>query len=132
MLIVRYASDDMKPEAVVQQEIRLAAPGRGIYLWRNNNGAFYAESGQLVRYGLANESKKENEKFKSHDLIGLTQYVVRPEDVGKKIAIFTSLECKPEGWHYTATKREVGQLNWLALVRSLGGISKFLPSVQEL
>lgn len=122
----------MKPEVVVQQEVRLAAPGRNIYLWRNNNGAFYAESGQLVRYGLANESKKENAKFKSHDLIGLTQHVVRLEDVGKKIAIFTSLECKPEGWAYSGTKREVGQLNWRDLIISLGGISKFLSSVEEL
>lgn len=122
----------MKSEAQVQQLVRLAAPGRGIYLWRNNNGAYYDESGALRRYGLANESKKENEEFKSHDLIGLTQHVVRPEDVGKIIAIFTSLEVKPEGWGWTGTKREVGQLHWRDLIISLGGVSKFMSSVEEL
>lgn len=112
-------------EAVAQQQIRLQAPKHGVRLWRNNNGACYDQDGRLVRYGLANDSKQLSDKIKSSDLIGITPYTVRPDDTGKIIGVFTSIEVKAPGWVFNNTKREKAQAAWLQLVQSLGGFAQF-------
>lgn len=119
-------------EAAVQQQIRLEASRRGLRLWRNNNGATLDESGRMVRYGLANDSKALNSRIKSSDLIGITPYVVKPGDVGRTLGVFTSYEVKRTGWHYTGTPREIAQAAWVALVVSLGGIAKFVTRREDL
>ena len=113
-------------EAAVQQQVRLEASARGLRLWRNNNGATLDESGRMVRYGLANDSKALNNRIKSSDLIGITPYVVQPGDVGRTLGVFTSYEVKRTGWRYTGTPREIAQAAWIALVVSLGGVAKFV------
>jgi hypothetical protein len=86
------------------------------------------DTGQPVRYGLANESKKVNKKWKSGDLIGWRTVIITPEMVGRALAVFVSRECKPEGWTYSATDREVAQLNWANLVNAAGGDASFVAS----
>lgn len=119
-------------EASAQQRIRLAAPYHGVTLWRNNNGACTDENGNHVRYGLANDSSAMNKKIKSHDLIGITELTVMPYHVGSQLGIFTSIECKRPGWQYKGTPREVAQLKWANLIKSLGGISQFATDPAEL
>jgi len=124
---------DASPEAKVQQDIRLAAPKHGLRLWRNNNGACVDEkTGRLIRYGLANDSKKVNASIKSSDLIGITPVQVTTSDVGTVLGVFTSIEVKRSHWMYKGTDREKAQLKWLKLVISLGGLAKFATSAEDL
>ena len=118
------------PEGRVQQEIRIDAAHKGILLWRNNNGACEdSKTGRVIRYGLGNDSKKINSRIKSSDLIGVTPVVIGPEDVGRFVGIFTSLEVKRSGWVYKGTAREKAQLAWLRLVETFGGIARFTTGV---
>ena len=113
-------------EARVQSLIRVEAAQVGVWLTRNNVGAFMdPEGGRLVRYGLANESKAQNEQVKSGDLIGFRKRVILPADVGSTIAQFVSRECKAEGWRYSATKRECAQAAWRDFINANGGDAAF-------
>ena len=118
-------------EAAVQQRIRLGAFKRGDALWRNNNGATFDEDGRLIRYGLCNDSKAMNDKLKSSDLIGITPHLVTVQDVGSTVGIFTSIEVKKTGWAFRGSFREQAQLNWIQLVKKLGGRAQFATSAEE-
>ena len=113
-------------ESRQQSLIRLAAAQTGtVWLTRNNVGVLLDKTGRPVRYGLCNESKEQNEAIKSGDLIGWDSLLITPAHVGKTIAQFVSVECKEEGWTYSATDHERGQLNWANLVNSRGGKAFF-------
>lgn len=112
-------------EAGVQGAIRLAAPRHGGLLWRNNSGAASDEFGRTVRYGLANDSKKLNDVFKSSDLIGITPVTWQ----GRRFGVFTAVECKEPGWTKPRNDRDRAQANFLMTVESLGGIAMFANSV---
>lgn len=114
-----------KSEAWAQQRVRLEASKVGARLWRNNVGVLFDEDGRPIRYGLANDSKALNIQIKSSDLIGILPATIRPEDTGKTIGIFTSIEIKKPGWKYTGKDREAAQLAWINLIVSLGGIAAF-------
>lgn len=123
-------------EAAAQQEIRLSAPHHDMYLWRNNSGAFKNDSGRFVRFGLGNDSSKINAVMKSSDLIGFKRVLITPAHVGRLFAIFTAVECKPEGWHQIPSdKRAAAQGNYISLVNANGGLAAFMThaaSLQEL
>ena len=112
-------------EAWSQSMIRLEAPRFGIWLGRNNVGALLDKRGVPVRYGLANESKQQNEVMKSGDLIGIRAVLIQPWHVGTTIGQFVSRECKRPGWTYRGDAHEVAQANWAALVTKYGGDAKF-------
>ena len=57
--------------------------------------------------------------------------VITPEMVGTTVGVFTSFEVKRPGWKYTGTPREAAQESWLTLVRSLGGIARFVSSLGD-
>jgi len=117
---------DLKPEAVVQNIVRAEGSSKGLRLWRNNSGVAMDENGdRTVRYGLCNDSKKINKKIKSSDLIGIRPRFIMPADVGTVLGQFVARECKPTGWTYRSTEREVAQLKFLELVASLGGDASF-------
>lgn len=112
-------------EAAVQAQVRLEATEKGVKLWRNNVGALPDESGRLVRYGLANDSKELNKVIKSGDLIGWRSVLITPPMVGSRIAQFVSRECKEFGWRYTGKGREPAQLKWAELIIAAGGDAAF-------
>ena len=112
-------------EAWSQSMVRLEAPRYGIWLGRNNVGALLDKRGVPVRYGLANESKQQNEVMKSGDLIGIRAVLIQPWHVGTTIGQFVSRECKRPGWTYRGDAHEVAQANWAALVIKYGGDAKF-------
>ncbi len=116
---------DKRSEAYVQSEIRRLAPFHDVKLWRNNSGAMQDDRGNMVRFGLGNESKAINQKLKSSDLIGITPWVIKADDIGKTFGIFTAIECKAEGWKKISNKREQAQANYLRLVQKYGGIGYF-------
>ena len=112
-------------EAAVQNRVRLEASRNGCRLWRNNVGATYTDDGSFIRYGLTNDSQQMNAKMKSSDLVGIKPLLIKSEHVGSVIGVFLAREIKEGGWNYTGTDREVGQLNFLKLVASLGGDAAF-------
>lgn len=115
-----------KTEAYTQSQVRLEAPHKGVTLWRNNSGAFTnAETGQLVRFGLGNDSKQLNDSIKSADLIGWRPILITPAMVGKTIGQFVSRECKRPNWKWTGTERELAQRKWAQAVISGGGDASF-------
>ena len=113
-LVTRIRGDKRKDENAVIDATRLTASQSGVLSWRNNVGAGKLENGSFLRWGLANETKEQNTTLKSSDLIGIT-------DTGR----FWARECKRPGWVYTATPREVAQLNFINLINSLGGDAAF-------
>lgn len=112
-------------EARQQSLIRLDAAKSGLWLTRNNVGALIDERGVPVRYGLANESKAQNEQVKSADLIGIRSILIGPQHVGNVIGQFVSVECKHETWTFKGDKHETSQLNWANFVNSKGGFACF-------
>lgn len=87
-----------------------------IILFRNNVGVLVDKTGRPVRYGLANESKVMNEKYKSADLIGIKKVTITPDMVGQTIGQFVSIEIKTrEGVIKPA------QVSWKELIESYGG-----------
>lgn len=108
-------------EAAVQNHLRVTEANAGNLLFRNNVGAAQDDYGNHFRYGLANETKKQNEVLKSADLIGLRPVLIRQEHVGQTIGQFYSIEVKEAGWRYTGTQREQAQVNWANLINNNGG-----------
>jgi len=119
-------------EAAVQNRVLLEAPHAGVMLFRNNVGVLQDKNGRPVRYGLANDSKAVNERFKSGDLIGWRRKLITANMVGGHIAQFVSREVKEAGWRYTGTPREVAQLAWANLVLVAGGDACFVTGTGTL
>lgn len=74
-------------------------------------------NGRFIRWGLANESKAMNERFKSADLIGVRPVLITQEMVGTVIGQFASVEVKRTKGGVT----HEAQANWRDVVNSLGG-----------
>lgn len=117
----------LHPDYVVSSEtpnvklLRLKAAQNGDILWRNNNGAYMDDSGNFIRYGLANDSSAMNKLTKSSDCIGI-----------RKGGQFYCREIKRPGWKYHGTKAEVAQLNYIELVMAFGGDAGFATCVGDL
>lgn len=62
----------------------------------------------------------------SADLIGFKSYVVQPEDVGRRVAVFVSMEAK-EG----TGRMSPEQKNWRDQVQAAGGIAGEVRSVED-
>lgn len=112
-------------ESRQQALVRIEAAQLGVWLTRNNVGVLIDKEGRPVRYGLANESKKQNENVKSADLIGIRPILIGPHHVGKTIGQFVSREVKEAGWRFTGHGRETAQLAWLNFVNTKGGDAAF-------
>lgn len=129
----RVASDSDGSESRQQSLIRLELAKRGITLFRNNVGALpNPHTGQLVRYGLANDSKAINNVVKSGDLIGWVERLITPDMVGQQIAQFASVECKHEAWKWSGDKHELAQLKWIETVNRAGGYARFMYNLRHL
>jgi hypothetical protein len=129
-------SDDPHSESNVQSRTRLAAVAKHWRLWRNQRGAGKMESGNFIRYGLANDSKQLGDKLKSGDLIGWRPVIITPDMVGKVIAQFVSVECKAEDWAppplNTKDEAAAAQYRWAELVNKEGGYAVFINDPDKL
>ena len=128
-----------KSEAWSQQRVRFQVAHQGAFSWRNNVGATKAKEAHRcpacsyvfevkkppIRYGLANDSAQLNDKIKSADVILAIPRIIRPQDVGRTIAQFGSVECKRPGWTYTGKDGEPQQAAWAALINRIGGFATF-------
>jgi hypothetical protein len=98
-------------------------------LFRNNVGATQDETGRLIRFGLANESKQMNAMLKSSDYIGILPRVVTPQMVGQIHGIFLSREAKEPDWVFNPVDpHQAAQKRWNDLITSLGGDAGFATS----
>lgn len=122
--------EDDTPEESLQREIRLEGARLGKFLFRNNRGAGRIEDGRFIRWGLANDSKKTGDRWKSGDLIGIETMYVSIEMVleavaqglpGYKVGRFLSVEVKRGDWKPDGSVEEMAQIRWAAFVNSAGG-----------
>lgn len=122
----------MSSEDVVQQQIRLMAGYAGMTPMRNNVGACQDQTGRLIRYGLMNDSKALNERFKSSDLIIPRPMLITQEWVGHTVAVFSAIECKASDWKFRPTDdHAAAQQRFIDLVRAAGGFAGFARSVDD-
>lgn len=104
-------------ESTIQARIRLAI-AKYATVFRNNSGVAKYPDGSTVRYGVANPG--------GSDLIGWRSIVVTPDMVGKKLAIFTAIECKSKNGVVSGE-----QQTFLNAVRKAGGYSGVARSEQD-
>jgi len=119
-------------ETPVSQRVQLEAARNNVLLMRNNvgGGTFIdTRTGNTshLRWGLMNTSKRENEQFKSSDLIGVTPVQAYVQGVGWTVlGVFTAIETKASTWHFNQMdERAVAQKRFIDLVRSYGGYAGF-------
>lgn len=106
-------------ETTLQQQIRLAVGTRpDTRLFRNQTGALPdPRTGRLVTFGLARGSA---------DLIGWRTVTITPDMVGRRLAVFCSIEVK------TSTGRlRPEQQAWLGAVAGAGGVAGVARSVGD-
>lgn len=113
--------EDKSLEGEIQRGIRLEAARADKLLFRNNRGAGKMESGNFVRYGLANDSKKLGDAVKSADLVGIEKVLITPEMAGTYVGRFLSVEVKAGNWRYAGTPEEVAQVRWATAINAYGG-----------
>lgn len=119
-------------ESATASHIRLDAAQQGVDLWRNNTGAYQDDTGRWIRYGLCNESKKQNDLVKSSDYIGVTPVLITPDMVGQIIGVFTAVETKPSGWRLIPSdKRGFVQKAFHDIVLTGGGYAGFASTIEE-
>jgi len=108
---------NMASETTLLNRIRQAASRLSARVFRNNVGVAKYPSGHTVVYGLHPGSS---------DLIGWTTIEVTPSMVGRRVAVFTSLELK-QGSGRTTPEQDA----WLRAVREAGGIAAVVRSVED-
>ena len=121
----------MSKEHPIMQQMRLTLGAlTHVRAFRNNNGqAWYG----LRRHNQDGTTTIYNAKPitfglcpGSADLIGLTSIVITPEMVGRRVAVFTSIEAKGEH-----TPIQPGQPEWAHMVDYMGGLSGFARTPEE-
>lgn len=112
-------------EAAMQVNVTLEACRSGWRLWRNNVGACTDDTGRHIRYGLCNQSRRQNLILKSSDLIGIRPMRITKAMVGQTTGQFVAVEVKHRYWKPGSSDREKAQGAFLKLVRSLGGHAFF-------
>lgn len=120
-----------KSEAYVQSLIRLEATRHGCRLWRNNVGAgdvLNRKTGELsfIRWGLCNSSKRENERTKSSDSVGIKPVLITQDMVGTTMGQFIAREFKKENWKKGRDSHTEAQGRFIRIVNSLGGDACFV------
>ena len=101
-----------------------------VRLFRNNTGKFWAgdatrlkngdvliRNARLVDCGLCNGSS---------DLIGWVSRVIKAEDVGLSVAVFTAVEVKSSGGRVSPAQRQ-----FLDVVSGMGGASGVARSAED-
>lgn len=105
-------------EAGIKREIRLAIGGRDdTRLFNNPVGVAIYPDGSRVNYGL---------HVGAADCVGWRSVEITADMVGKRVAVFCSIEVKgPRG------RPTPEQKNWSEQVRAAGGLAGFARSVAD-
>lgn len=98
-------------ESVVLNQVFMLCAFGANKLFRNHQGA--AKKGNVwIRFGIGGTG--------GSDTLGWRSYVIRPEDVGKRIAVFAALEVKKTG---ELCEVDEDQVKFLVAVDQAGGIA---------
>ena len=106
----------MSSESSIQRAIRVRLSQLRKPFFRYQVGTYIGSDGSFVHVGEKGVS----------DLIGMTPYVVKPEDVGRTIAVFTALEVKTAKG---AIRKE--QAPFLRMVNANGGLGAIVRSPED-
>lgn len=105
-------------EKQIQTDILLRLSGTSeIRLFRNNVGVGYTRVGTPIRFGL---------RPGSADLIGWRSITITPDMIGRRVAVFLSVETKTEDGDMRPD-----QINWRQQVELAGGIACISRSVVD-
>lgn len=96
-------------EGKILKKLQILFTTVGARVFRNNVGLFETKDCRKVRTGLC---------VGSSDLIGWVPMVVTPEMVGKRVAVFTSIEVKTANTRTTPVQHA-----WIQAVNTAGGIA---------
>lgn len=127
--------NDSLTETAVQANCRLHAPSHGMFLGRNNNGAYNQKQPPSpgTRWGFCNDSANLNAVFKSSDLLGWKTITITPDMVGTQIAQFVAVEVKKPGWKLLPSdSRGHAQANFGNKVIAAGGLFAFIDNHEQL
>ncbi len=112
-------------ENPVVKRVMMEASRLDLRLLRNNRGLFWTlDKSRKTRAGL--EAKGAS------DLIGITTITIRPEDVGRRIGVFTAVEVKEPEWKKPSGETEEDQQNFINQVKLRGGIGFFINNHEKL
>lgn len=120
-------------ENSVAQRVALEESRLGILGMRNNVGACVDETGRLIRYGLMNESAKQNKIVKSSDRILCVPTWCYRENIGWAwLGAFGAIETKHSGWVFDQSdERAVAQDAFHRVIRSYGGFAGFATGPED-
>lgn len=121
-------------ENTVAQHVLNAAANLNINLMRNNVGVAIDETGRHIRYGLMNDSQKQNTEIKSSDYIGICPTWAYVDGIGWGwLGIFTAIETKRSNWVFDQTdKHSVAQSRFHDIVRGYGGFAGFATGPDDI
>jgi len=105
-------------ESALLRRVLIKLSDLGCRLFRNNCGMLRDARGSYVRYGVASPG--------GSDLVGWHSITITPDFVGRRVAIFTAIECKSQNGRLTKE-----QANFLAQVEHAGGIAIECRDVDE-
>ena len=88
--------------------IRAIGKDQRLKVFRNNMGVAKQTDGSVVRYGVGPNG--------ASDFIGWTTVEITPDMVGKKVAVFTSIEMKSDSGRVRPE-----QEHWIGAVLAAGG-----------
>ena len=119
LLLILHILILSQAETKIQQDIRLAVgQEKNLRLFRNETGMLPdPRTGKWVQFGLCKGSS---------DLIGFKEIVIDESHLGKKLAVFISLEVKTNTGRISKI-----QQNWLTLIKNSGGISGVVRSIDD-
>lgn len=131
--LIRTLVPEIKPfrgkpgsEAFVSSMLMLEASKKDVMLLRNNNGAFFNDTGRLIRFGLGHESAETNARIKSSDFIGIRRVDITLDMVGTSIGQFVAREAKKTSWTgRTLVDREIPQSDFMLMILLMGGDACF-------
>jgi len=104
-------------ESEIQNEIRINCNTGETRLWRNSIGQAKTKWG-IIKYGIPGEG--------GSDLLGFKTITIKPEHIGKKIAVFAAVECKSQ-----TGKPSPAQINFIKYIRESGGLAGIARSTED-
>ena len=116
----------MTSETPLLAKIRLAVSKHGARLFRNQVGHYVLADKNCRHCQALNRRLTSGLCPGSADLIGWQSIVITPEMVGKRVAVFLSIEGKS-----LVGVVSMGQRRWWDAVRAAGGVAGVVRTVDE-
>lgn len=108
-------------ETEIMQKVRLILQTLKVTTFRNNVGRLKTDDGRWVQFGLCEGSA---------DLIGWTEHVIQPHDVGRRVAVFTAIETKT--YNGRTTQAQDAFLSRVIVCGGIAGVAKDEASAKVL